>query len=100
MALSNAPSASARRKPTTTPPQLTPAIKMIAVAPTVEPSENDMILPLNVINVIPTATQPMNDTVVSSDRTLGFDRKPGVTTANPRSATIASTRIADSAPRG
>ena len=50
----------------------------IAVTPTVAPSANDMMLPLMVMSVMPIATQPINDTVVSSDRMLGLARKPGV----------------------
>jgi hypothetical protein len=50
----------------------------IAVTPTVAPSANDMMFPLMVMSVIPIATQPMNDTVVSSERMLGAAKKPGV----------------------
>ena len=60
------------------PSQLTARMNTIAVTPTVAPSANDMMFPLIVISVMPIATQPMNDTVVSSDRMLGPARKPGV----------------------
>ena len=50
----------------------------IAVTPTVAPSANDMMLPLIVMSVMPIATQPINDTVVRSERMLGPARKPGV----------------------
>jgi hypothetical protein len=51
---------------------------------------NDMMLPLNVINVIPTATQPMKDTVVKSDLMLVAERNPGVETANNTTPTAAA----------
>jgi hypothetical protein len=60
----------------------------IAVAPTVAPSAKDMMLPLMVMSVMPIATQPMNDTVVSSDRMLGPARKPGVPRVTASRATM------------
>ena len=68
----------------------------IAVAPTSAPSENDMMLPLMVISVMPVATQPIKDTVVSSDKMLGSERNPGVDSAISASATAATARTAAS----
>src|SRR5690348_4985426 len=59
----------------------------MAVTPNVAPGENDMMFPLIVISVMPIATQPMNDTVVSSERMLGAATNPGVVRT-----TAASTR--------
>src|SRR5690348_18019209 len=59
----------------------------MAVTPNVAPGENDMMFPLIVISVMPIATQPMNDTVVSSERMLGSATNPGVVRT-----TAASTR--------
>ena len=70
-ALVNPAKASAAMSPKAKPPQLTARTKIIAVAPTSAPSANDMMFPLMVISVIPTATQPMKETVVSSERMLG-----------------------------
>jgi hypothetical protein len=43
---------------------------------------NDMMLPDRVTKVAPTATQPMNETVVNSERTLVVEKNPGVDAAN------------------
>ena len=69
----------------------------MVVAPSVAPSANDMMLPESVMKVMPMATQPMNDMVVSSEIMLTVDRKPGVRSANQASAASASRRIASSA---
>jgi hypothetical protein len=92
-ALISAPNASAAKKPNTTPPTLTAAMKIMALAPTSAPSENDMMFPLMVISVMPTATQPMKETVVSSESMLGFDRKPGVVSATTASTANTSKRM-------
>ena len=55
-----------------------------------------MILPLSVMNVIPTATQPMKDVVFSSENRLTVVKKPGVATAATTSASIAAKRMATS----
>ena len=62
----------------------------IVVAPSVAPSANDMMLPESVMKVMPMATQPMNDMVVSSEIRLTVDRKPGVRSAKTTSAASAS----------
>src|SRR5262249_46909385 len=80
-ALIRAPNARALKSPNATPPKFIVTTKTMAEAPTVAPRLNDMILPLIVINVMPTATQPMNDTVVSSETMLGQDMNPGVVNA-------------------
>ena len=66
----------------------------IPLVESVTPSENDMMLPLSVMKVMPTATQPMNDVVFSSENRLTAVKKPGVVTATPTSASTASKRIA------
>src|ERR1700733_6752402 len=55
----------------------------------VPPTENDMMLPLRVMKVMPTATQPMKDVVLSSENRLTAVKKPGVVraaTINPKMA--------------
>ena len=74
-------------------------MKGMAATEAVAPRQNDMILPLMVIKVMPTATQPMNETVVSIDRTLGFEENPGVARATTMSAPSAVTRMAVSSAR-
>lgn len=66
----------------------------IADADNVAPRAKDMILPLTVMNVMPTAGQPINDVVVSNEKTLTGERKPGVVTARAARMTRATTRIA------
>ena len=43
------------------------AIKTIPLVESVTPSANDMMLPLSVMKVMPTATQPMNEVVFKSE---------------------------------
>ena len=68
----------------------------IVVTDRVAPRQNDITLPESVMNVMPTATQPMNDMVVSSENRLVVVRKPGVAIAAAISASTAATRIASS----
>ena len=75
-------------KPKPKPKLFTASTKTMAVAPTVAPKANDMMFPLIVISVMPIATQPMNDTVVSSDNMLGPERKPGVVRMTAARTTI------------
>ena len=49
----------------------------MVVTDSVAPRQNDITLPDSVMNVMPTATQPMNDMVVSSENRLVAVRKPG-----------------------
>ena len=76
--VSSEPNSSPMTRPKPKPSQFEARINTIAVTPTVAPSANDIMLPLIVMSVMPIATQPMNDTVVSSERMLGPARKPGV----------------------
>ena len=65
------------------------------------PRLNDMMFPLIVINVMPAATQPTNESVVSKASRLGADRNPGVLIATSPSVamttmrTVATTRRRD-----
>ena len=59
-------------------------------------SANDMMLPLSVMKVMPTATQPMNDVVFSSENRLTAVKKPGVVATMIKSANKAATRMATS----
>src|SRR5579862_5372256 len=95
-ALVSAANVSAAAKAKTTPPKFTARTNTMAVAPTSAPSENEMMLPLIVISVMPIATQPMKETVVISDRALGSERNPGVDNAVSASATTATARTAPS----
>jgi hypothetical protein len=70
-ALVAAAKASPATRPKANPPQLAARTKTMAVAPTNAPSANDMIFPLIVISVMPTATHPIKETVVRSERILG-----------------------------
>jgi hypothetical protein len=56
-------------------------MKTMVVADKVAPRQNDMTFPLRVMKVMPTATQPTKDIVVSSDRILVVERNPGVARA-------------------
>ena len=76
--VSSEPNITPTSRPAPKPSQFAARMNTIAVTPTVAPSANDMMLPLMVMSVMPIATQPMNDTVVSSARMLGPARKPGV----------------------
>ncbi len=66
----------------------------MVVTDSVAPRQNDMTLPDSVMNVMPTATQPMNDMVVSSENRLVVVRNPGVAMAAATSAATAATRVA------
>ena len=68
----------------------------IPLVESVTPSANDMIFPLNVMKVIPTATQPMKDVVFNSENRLTVVKKPGVANAAATSASNAAKRIATS----
>ena len=50
-----------------------------------------MMLPLSVMKVMPTATQPMNEVVFKSENRLTAVKKPGVTAATTISASSAAT---------
>jgi hypothetical protein len=76
--VSSEPNISPMSSPGPKPSRFAARMNTIAVTPTVAPSANDMMFPLMVTSVMPIATQPMNDTVVRSDRMLGPDKKPGV----------------------
>ena len=91
-ALVNPANASAAISPKAKPPQLAARMKTIAVAPTSAPSANDMIFPLIVISVMPTATHPIKETVVNSERILGWDKKPGVVRATAARTTRTTAR--------
>jgi hypothetical protein len=53
-----------------------------------------MILPVSVIRVMPTATQPMKEMAFSSALMLIGDMKPGVVRANSAIAVLAIVRTA------
>ena len=65
-----------------------------AEADTVAPSASDMMFPVMVMKVMPTATQPMNEIAFSSELMLSGDVKPGVLSANNAIAPPATMRIA------
>ena len=69
------------------------AMKTIPLVDNVTPSENDMMLPLSVMKVMPTATQPMKDVVFSSEKRLTAVKKPGVVSAATIKPKIAKPRI-------
>ena len=54
------------------------AMNTIPLVDSVTPSANDMMLPLSVMKVMPTATQPMNEVVFKSENRLTVVKKPGV----------------------
>ena len=56
-------------------------------------SANDMILPLSVMKVMPTATQPMKEVVFNSENKLTAVKNPGVVATMARSANRAATRM-------
>ena len=72
------------------------AMNTMPLVDSVTPSANDMMLPLNVMKVIPTATQPMNEVVFKSENKLTAVKNPGVAKATPTSASMAARRIATS----
>ena len=72
------------------------AMNTIPLVESVTPSANDMMLPLSVMKVMPTATQPMNDVVFKSENRLTAVKKPWVVAATAISASTAASRIATS----
>jgi hypothetical protein len=70
------------------------ARKTSAEAETVAPSASDMMLPVSVMKVMPTATQPMNDMAVSRALMLSSEVNPGVLSAKLASASPAMARTA------
>ena len=52
-----------------------------ADADNVAPRQSDMMLPVSVMKVMPTATQPMNEIALSSALMLSGEVKPGVVSA-------------------
>ena len=95
MPVSAAPNARATINAPTTPSG-SAAMNTIPLVESVTPSANDMMLPLSVMKVMPTATQPMNDVVFNSENRLTAVKKPGVATAAATSASTAAKRIATS----
>ncbi len=70
------------------------AKKINADADTVAPRHSDMTLPVSVMKVMPTATQPIKEIAVSSALTLSGDVKPGVVSAKIAMAAAAIMRTA------
>src|SRR6478672_10147919 len=70
------------------------ARKISADADTVAPRQSDMMLPVSVMKVMPTATQPMNEMALSRALMLSCEVKPGVVSANIAIAAMVITRIA------
>ena len=70
------------------------ARKTSADADTVAPRQSDMMLPVSVMNVMPTATQPMKEMALSSALMLIGDVKPGVVSAKIAIAAPAMMRTA------
>ena len=68
------------------------ARKTSADADTVAPRQSDMMLPVSVMKVMPTATQPMNEMALSSALMLSGEVKPGVVSANSAMAAPAAMR--------
>ena len=69
------------------------ARKTSADADSVAPRQSDMMLPVNVMKVMPTATQPMNEMALSRALMLSGDVKPGVVRANIAMAAMVSARM-------
>ncbi len=70
------------------------ARKISAEAETVAPRHSDMMLPVSVMKVMPTATQPMNEMALSSALMLSGEVNPGVERAKMAIAPPATMRIA------
>jgi hypothetical protein len=70
------------------------AMNTMPLVESVTLSANDMMLPLSVMKVMPTATQPMNEVVFNRENRLTAVKKPGVVTAAATSANTATKRIA------
>ena len=64
------------------------ARKTSADADSVAPRQSDMMLPVSVMKVMPTATQPMNEMALSSALMLSCEVKPGVVSANTAMAAM------------
>jgi hypothetical protein len=80
------------------------ARKISAEADTVAPRQRDMMLPVSVMKVMPTATQPMSEMALSNALMLSGEMKPGVPSAKaaivpPATMRTASTRCRARAPR-
>ncbi len=74
-------------------PKASVARKTIAEAETVAPSASDIMLPVSVMKVMPTATQPMKDMALSSAKKLGSEMIPGVLSIQMASAANAPRRM-------
>src|SRR3954465_7225411 len=70
------------------------AKKTSADADSVAPRQSDMMLPVSVMKVMPTATQPMNEMALSNALMLICEVKPGVVSAKIAIAAMAIVRIA------
>src|SRR4029078_5829344 len=81
------PKASARRKAGKIPTDRL-AKKTSADADSVAPRHSDIILPVSVMKVIPTATHPMNEMALSRALMLSCEVKPGVVSANTAMAAM------------
>src|SRR6185437_1627733 len=68
--------------------------KTSAAAERVTPSDSDMMFPVRVMKVMPTATQPMKEIAVISAERLKGEMKPGVAIDQIASAAKAKRRIA------
>src|SRR5437016_8540802 len=68
--------------------------KMRADADSVAPRQSDMMLPVSVMKVMPTATQPMNEIALSSALMMIGEVKPGVVSAKIAIAAMVMMRIA------
>ena len=72
------------------------ARKISADADTVAPRQSDMMLPVSVMKVMPTATQPMNEIALSSALMLSGEVKPGVRQRKHRNGDAPQMRTAGS----
>ena len=91
-AVTSTPKPSAAMRPKAAPPQFSAAMNTMAEAAVVMPRLNDNRLPLMVISVMPTATQPMKETAVRTDRMLAGRKKPGVNRVAPTKRTMKAKR--------
>ena len=92
IAVTAAPRARAAKSPSIRPPAFTADANITDAAAVVTPRASDMMLPLSEIIVMPAATQPTNDVVVSSERRLGVEKKLGVIATATASASSAAAR--------
>src|SRR4029077_6328614 len=74
--------------------------KISADADTVAPRQSDMMLPVMVMNVMPTAAQPMKEIALSSALMLSGEVNPGVASAKAAIAAPAMRRTARTRWRG